>query len=57
MVFSLSLQRAMSSLYIEQEGASCASCFAEYCRMHVGIVLVLGWFSRLLHRFEGGMLC
>jgi len=44
MVFSLLLLRAMSSLYIEQEGASCASCSAECCRMHVGIVLGLGWF-------------
>jgi len=56
MVFSLSLLRAMSSLYTEQGGASYASCSAECCRMHVGIVLRLGWFFRWLHRSEDGML-
>jgi len=46
MVFSLSLLRAMSSSYTEQEEASCASCSAECHRMHVSIALGLGWFFR-----------
>jgi len=57
MVFSLSLLRAMSSSYTEREGASCASCSAECRRVHVGTVLVLGWFFCWLHQSEDGMLC
>jgi len=46
MVSSLLLLRAISSLYTEQEEASCASCSAECCRTHISIALGLGWFFR-----------
>jgi len=57
MVFSLLLLKAISSSYTEQEGASCASCSVECHRMHVGIVLGLGWFFRWLRWSGDGMLC
>jgi len=57
MVFSLSLLRAMNSSCTEKGGASCASCSAKCCRMHVSIVLGLGWFFCWLRQFGDGMLC
>jgi len=57
MVFSLSLLKAMSSSYTERGEASYANCSAECCRMHIGIVLRLGWFFCWLCRSGDGMLC
>jgi len=56
-VSSLSLLRAMNSLYIGQVGAMCASYFAAYHRRLRGIVPGFDWFFRWIRRSEGGMLC
>ena len=57
MVFSLWLQMAMSSLCTELVGARRASCSAAYRRIFGDIVPGFDWFFRLLHQFEGDMLC
>jgi len=56
-VSSLSLLRAMNSLYIGQVGAMRASCSAVCHRRLGGIVPGFDWFFRWIRQSEGGMLC